>query len=289
MTDAAAHPAAVPLPVGRDGTDALAAGLRLAREAGALVRAAASRAPSVDRKGRNNLVTETDYASEALLIAGLAAQFPDHAILSEERHPDTDWRSGWVWVLDPLDGTRNFVAGIPTYCVNVALLHDGEAVLGVTHDPNRDWTVAGGPGRGVRTWQAAGGAPPAAAAPRAWGATDLASAVVTVDLGYDDVRAAQTLELMRAMWPGVQSFRVPGSAALGIGWTAAGLADLNLHSLLYPWDVAAGLALIPAAGGVIHDRGGGPARPDSQGIVAGAPAVVAEFEARFGALPWRGD
>lgn len=278
----------IPLPRSATGQDAQTIGLDLARAAGALIRDAAGRAQSIDSKGRNNLVTETDYASEQLLIDGLNAAFPDHAILSEETNPDTDWHTGWVWVLDPLDGTRNFVAGIPNYCVNVGLLHDGEAVLGITYDPNRDWSITGGPGLGVHvTGTSAGGAYPPSESPRPWTATDLAGAVVTADLGYDDERAALMLELMGEIWPGVQSFRVPGSAALGLAWVAAGYADLNVHSLLFPWDLAAGLALIPAAGGVIRDRSGGPARPDSQGIVAGAPAVVEEFFGSYGQHRWR--
>lgn len=263
---------AASLPESRDGEDALTVAERVAREAGALIRAA-GRAQGIDAKGRNNLVTETDFASERLLLDGIAAAFPDHAVLSEESHPDTNWTGGWVWVLDPLDGTRNFVAGIPNYCVNVGLLLDGEAVLGVTYDPNRDQAIVGGPGLGVRVngQQAPG--------PQA---QTLADSMISVDLGYDDARAAQTLRLMGEMWPGVQAFRMLGSAAMGLAWTAAGFTDLNLHALLYPWDLVPGLALVPASGGVVLDREGAPARPDTQAIVAGSPAVVDEFLRRFG-------
>lgn len=262
-----------------DRRDALTVADTLARAAGRVVaeHARGSR-ETIERKGRNNLVTAADRAAEQVLLDGLRAAFPEHAILSEERHPDTDWRHGWVWAVDPLDGTRNFAAGVPVYAVNIALLCDGVAVLGATYDPSRDVCITGGPGLGVR----ANGEP--VTGPRA---SDLASAVVSADLGYDDHRAALMLETLQALWPGMQAIRIPGSAALGLAWTAAGYYDLNLHAMLYPWDIAVGLALVPAAGGVIRDRDGGPATPASEGVVAGSPGAVAEFFARAGERPWR--
>jgi myo-inositol-1(or 4)-monophosphatase len=95
------------------------------------------------------------------------------------------------------------------------------------------------------------------------------------------------LETVHEMVTEVQAVRIIGSAALGLAWAASGLSDLNLHSLLYPWDIAAALATIPAGGGVLRDRSGGPARLDSEGIVGGSPAVVSEFFERFGGRQWR--
>jgi len=258
--------------------DALSVAEQVAREAGALIREAAKLARPAEEKGRANLVTNTDHASEALIIGRLAEAFPRHAVLSEESRPDTDWTHGYVWVVDPLDGTRNFVSGIPLYCVNIALCLDGEAILGATYDPHRDVCVRGGPGLGVF----ADGLPVEASR-----APDLDSAVVTADLGYFDERARLMLDTVRAMLPEIQAVRVIGSAALGLAWAASGLSDLNMHSSLFPWDIAAGLAMLPAGGGAILDRDGGPARLDSQGIVAGSQAAAAEFFARFGERPWR--
>jgi len=151
-------------------------------------------------------------------------------------------------------------------------------VLGVTYDPHRDVCVAGGPGHGVR----ANGQPVEASR-----ASGLASSVVTADLGYYDDRAAMMLGTVRELLTEVQAVRIIGSAALGLAWAASGLSDLNMHSLIFPWDIGAGLATLPAAGGALLDRDGGPARLDSQGIVAGSPAVLAEFFGRFGHRPWR--
>jgi fructose-1,6-bisphosphatase/inositol monophosphatase family enzyme len=266
------------LPVSPHGVDARGVAEALAKDAGALIREASRQERVASHKGRTDLVTKTDRASEALIIAGLEAAFPDHAILAEESRPDTDWEHGYVWVIDPPDGTRNFVSGIPLYCVNIALCLDGEAILGVTYDPNRDVCVSGGPGLGVRA---------NADEVHASNAIDLASAVVTSDLGHYDARALLMLETVHEMVTEVQAIRIIGSAALGLAWAASGLSDLNLHSLVYPWDIAAAMATIPAGGGIMRDREGGPIRLDSQGIVAGSPAVVAEFFERFGRRPWR--
>jgi len=266
------------LPISVRGRDALAVAEQLARDAGALVGRAGLLGRPAEHKGRTNLVTETDRASEALIVEGLESAFPGHAILSEESRPDTSWERGWVWVIDPLDGTRNFVSGIPLHCVNIGLVCDGQPVLGVTYDPHREVSVSGGPGLGVH----ANGRPVAASQ-----ATALASSVVTADLGYYDERATMMLDTVREMVPHIQAVRIIGSAALGLAWAATGLSDLNLHSLVFPWDIAAGMALLPAGGGAMFDRDGGPVRLDSQGIVAGSAAVAAEFFERYGARPWR--
>jgi myo-inositol-1(or 4)-monophosphatase len=260
------------------GVNAFEVARQLAREAGALIREAAKVERPATNKGRTNLVTQTDHASEALIIEGISDAFPGHAILSEETRPDTNWEHGYVWVIDPLDGTRNFVSGLPLYCVNVALALDGQAVLGATYDVHRDVCVAGGSGLGVRANEEP---------VRASQAVDLASSVVTADLGYYDQRASLMLDTVQAMLSEIQAVRIIGSAALGLAWAASGLSDLNMHSLIFPWDIGAGLAMLPEAGGVLLDRDGGPARLDSQGIVAGSPAVVGEFLQRFGDRQWR--
>jgi myo-inositol-1(or 4)-monophosphatase len=266
------------LPEAPRGQNALQLAEHLAREAGALIRDAAQLDRPHENKGRANLVTATDHASEALIIAGIEEAFPAHAILSEETRSDTNWEHGYVWVIDPLDGTRNFVSGIPLYCVNIALCLDGTPLLGATYDIHRDVCVSGGTGLGVR----ANGRPVEAST-----APDLASSVITADLGYYDARALLMLETVHSVLPEIQAVRIIGSAALGLAWAASGLSDLTMHSLIFPWDIAAGIALVTEAGGTFRDRDGGPPRLDSEGIVAGSPAVVSEFFARFGERPWR--
>ena len=268
-----------PLPVTAGGLTALEIADRVAREAGALLAAASAEARTpLSPKGRRSWVTASDLASEALILERLAAAFPRHAVLSEESRPETDWRRGYVWLVDPLDGTRNFAAGIPLFCVNVALALDGEVLLGATYDPTRDRCLLGGPGLGLTT----NGAPVTASS-----TPELASAIVTADLGFDDRRGTLMLELLHQLWPEVQGCRIVGSAALGLAWAAGGLTDVMLHALLQPWDVAAALAQMPAGGGLILDRDGGPATLASEGVVAGAPAVVRAVLERAAGRPWR--
>ena len=97
------------------------------------------------------------------------------------------------------------------------------------------------------------------------------------------------LALLHELWPGMQSVRIPGSAALGLAYAACGRYDLFAHHYLFPWDVAAGILLVREAGGVITDRDGSPVRIDSEGAVAGGAAAHADFMRRVGSRPWHGE
>ena len=182
-------------------------------------------------------------------------------------------------MVDPLDGTHNFSQGIPYFCVSIALCYGSEPLLGLTFDPVRGEEFLASRGGGLTV----NGQPA-----RSSTAPSLKASVLGADLGYDDRRAAQMLGLLQEVWPGVQSVRIPGSAALGLAYAACGRFDLFLHHMLYPWDVAAGIVLVAEGGGAIHDRDGGPIGLHSQGVVAGAPAAVAEFLRAAKGKPWRG-
>jgi fructose-1,6-bisphosphatase/inositol monophosphatase family enzyme len=103
------------------------------------------------------------------------------------------------------------------------------------------------------------------------------ASVLGIDLGYDDQRARVALQILHLLFPGVQSARIPGSAALGLAYAACGRYDLFVHHYLFPWDLAAGILLVREAGGVITDREGGPVAIGSLDIVCGGPAVHADF------------
>lgn len=185
--------------------------------------------------------------------------------------------------MDPLDGTRNFAAGIPLFCVTLALALDGDVLLGATFDPNRKVCVLGAPGlSGPGPELSVNGEPAAASS-----VPTLADAIVTADLGHEDRPGTLMLDLLGDLWPEVQGVRIVGSAALGLAWAAAGLTDVMLHASLRPWDVAAALALLPAGGGLILDRDGGPATLASEGVIAGAPSVVRQIMERTAGRPWR--
>lgn len=255
------------IPTARSGRSALELARFCAQQAGERALAGFRQPQDISVKGRGNLVTETDLEVETYLKEALLEEFPDHRILSEETASDTDL-AGWVWVADPIDGTRNFASGIPFFCVNLALCHDGVPVVAVTHDPNHAETFSAERGRGA--WV---NDEPARASDK----PSVEASVFGVDLGYDDARGAAALQLVSRLFPGFQCVRIPGSAALGIAYAACGRYDLFLHHFLFPWDIAAGILLVQEAGGTITDRDGGPITVASQTVIAGGPEAHADL------------
>ena len=231
----------------------------------------------VEFKGRNNLVTDTDRAAEVAALGVLGGEYPGFGVLAEE-----SGRSGggeFTWVVDPLDGTRNFASRLPQFAVNVALLRGDEVLLGLTFDPVRDELF---------TAEAGGGAFLGSRRVEVSSAPSLEESVLGFDLGYVDDRAAQLLDVLRALWPGVQALRIFGSAALGFAYVAAGRLQLYAHHNVAPWDIAPGLLLVREAGGVATDLRGDPATPASPSVIAGAASVHAQFMAATEGSAWRG-
>jgi len=257
----------VTLPDSTSGRSAIEIARALATEAGTLALSRFRQPQEITVKGRGDLLSETDLAVERLIRDALTAEYPDAALLSEETAKDTS-TDGWVWVVDPIDGTRNFVSGIPFFCVNVALCHDGDPVVAVTHDPNHNETfwAERGAGAWVNDTRIQASRSPSVAA-----------SVVGFDLGYDDKRGKAQLKLLHELFPGVQSLRIPGSAALGIAYAASGRYDLFVHHYLFPWDIAAGLLLVREAGGAITDHLGEDAGIDKWTVVCGSPDACAGF------------
>jgi fructose-1,6-bisphosphatase/inositol monophosphatase family enzyme len=220
-------------------------------------------------KGRGNYVTETDLASEDAALRILAAEYPGHRVLSEETTAAVpDWEQGWLWVIDPLDGTANFARGNPTFAFNIALCLDGDPVLGLTCQPvtGDEFFAQRGEGlwvNGVRTHVSS--------------VSTLAESVMGIGLGYDYARAKKALHLLAELWPGVQMIQNIGSAAMGLAYAASGRFDLYVHHFLAPWDMAAGVVQVLEGGGVTLDREGRPVGIFSQGLIAGAPGPVQEF------------
>jgi len=230
-------------------------------------------------KGRGNYVTETDLACEEAAVALIRSEYPDHRILSEETAETVDgWASGWLWVIDPLDGTSNFARGIPTFAFNLALCLDGEPVLGLTDQAvtGDEFFATKGGGLWVNGCRTGVSAVPT-----------LAESLLGIGLGYDYDRAKKMLELLAGLWPGVQMIQNIGSAALGLAYAASGRFDVYLHHLLFPWDMAPGLLFVREAGGLFLTRDGGPVTIYSEGVIAGAPGPVNELARLVSAMPWR--
>ncbi len=265
------------LPVSGEGETAFAVALRCADEAAGIMRASLGRVAIAGVKGRGNVVTEADFAIERAVRERLSAAFPEHAIMSEETGA-AERSDGWMWVVDPLDGTKNFSRGIPHFCFSIALCHANEPVLALIRQPLLNETFAAVQGEGATL----NGAP--------MHVSDVESvqdAMVAIDLGYHDGRAGRQIDLARYLWPGMQALRVYGSAALGLAFVAAGRWDVFAHMDLQPWDSAAGLLLVREAGGVTTERDGSPATIFSSGVVAGTPGVHADFMRLSAGQPWQ--
>ncbi len=260
------------LPTSMSGAPALDIAWRLAREGGALALARFRTTHAISTKGRGNVVTETDVDVELLLKSILATEFPHHKILSEETAASTDASTGWTWVIDPIDGTKNYSQGVPMWCTNIALCLDADPVIGITYDAVHNeafWAVAG-QGAFLRDERL-----------HASDAADVNSSVVGIDLGYDDIAGARQIELMTRIYPHVQSLRILGSAALAFAYVACGRLDLFTHLNVAPWDIAAGILLVREAGGAASDRSGGPISITSRAFAAGGRRVHDDFMARY--------
>ena len=185
-----------------------------------------------------DLVSEADLAAEREIRAVIAARRPGDAILGEEGG-ETQEGEGLRWIVDPLDGTVNFLFGIPQWCVSVAV-HDGDGgVAGVVFDPLRDEIFAGERG---------GGATLNGTAVSGSRSSDLATSLVATGFAYSaEVRAIQAQVVARVL-PRVRDVRRMGSAALDLAWTAAGRYDAFYERGIQAWDVAAGKVLCACSG-----------------------------------------
>jgi len=249
----------------------------LIRQAGALIMSRFKGALHVEQKGRGNVVTEVDLLVERLIMDRLAREFPGWGILSEES-PKQDSDSGYLWLADPIDGTKNFSQGLPIFAVNLALAYQDEVILGLTYDPTREELFLAE--KGVGAWL--NGEPMHVSDKER-----VQECLLDFDMGYDNERARLVLEFLTSLWPDVQSLRNIGSAALGIAYVAAGRLDLYIHHLLSPWDYAPGILLVQEAGGVVTERDGSPVSLHTEGLVAANAAVHRDLLRLAADHPWR--
>jgi myo-inositol-1(or 4)-monophosphatase len=217
-----------------------------ARSAGDVLRDWAARF-TVREKGPANLVTEADYAAQDAIVAVIRAQFPDHGFLGEEALDQPARNEPFRWIIDPLDGTSNYVHGFPYYAVSIGLEHNGEMVLGVIYDPNRDEVFAAQRGKGATLNERK-------IQPSGVNALGNAFVVASLPTGaeVDDPAVARLLRVL----PHAQTVQRTGSAALNLAYVACGRIDAFWSSSLKPWDVAAGSLIVAEAGGAISRMSG---------------------------------
>jgi myo-inositol-1(or 4)-monophosphatase len=243
----------------------------VAREAGALLRAAFE-GPELRVSAKStptDLVSEADHAAERLIRDRIAAARPDDGVLGEEGG-DRAGTSGVHWVVDPLDGTVNFLFGIPQWAVSIAAEDAGGALVGVVYDPLRDELFS----------VERDGVPTRDGAPiRCSTREDLATALVGTGFGYDaGVRRAQAAVAARLL-PDVRDVRRFGSAAIDLCWAACGRLDAYYEHGLNAWDLAAGRLVCERAGLEVHDLA--PVGPSGPGVLVSPPALSAPLLARL--------
>ena len=246
-----------------------AAGLRelaeaVAREAGAqLLEAFAAPAVGVEAKSTpTDLVSAADQAAEDLIRTRLAAARPDDGFLGEEGG-DVDGTTGLRWVVDPLDGTSNFLFRVPQWAVSIAVEDAEGAVAGVVYDPPRD-----------AMWAAARGGPALLDREVVTGSTrsELGTSLVATGFGYDaEVRRAQAATIA-SLLPDVRDIRRFGAAALDLAWCAAGRFDAFYERGVKRWDIAAGGLLCACAGLAVEPLA--PAPPQGDGILVASVGLI---------------
>ncbi len=217
----------------------------------------------ISTKGSFDFVTRVDRESEEAVIGTIRESFPDHRFLAEETLKEE--AGGYRWIIDPLDGTTNYIHGYPAFAVSVALEHEGEVVVGVVLDPLRDELFTAVKGGGAEL-----NGSPIRVAPF----TGLDRALIATGFPFRSKEMLDDyLRLFKRVFLKVSGIRRAGAAALDFAHLAAGRCDGFFELGLSPWDIAAGGLLITEAGGIVTDFGGGGDYLDSGNIVAGVPEV----------------
>jgi myo-inositol-1(or 4)-monophosphatase len=227
--------------------------IQTAREAGHLLAERFGRALQVTNKSELDLVTESDLASERLIIERIKTYHPRHAILAEESGvsatAERDQGSEWRWIIDPLDGTTNYAHGYPCFCVSIGLEHEGKMEVGVIYDPMRDelFTAERGAGASLNGRRIQ-------VSPR----TNLSSALLCTGFPYDVRERSEFARHFANFIMNAQGVRRDGAAALDLAYVACGRFDGFWEEGLKPWDVAAGTLMVEEAGGRVSNYAGEP-------------------------------
>ena len=246
--------------------------IRAARAAGAIINRAALdvEAVRISQKNINDFVTEVDHASEAAIIETLLTAYPNHGIHAEESgRTHGNQQSDHIWIIDPLDGTTNFIHGFPVYCVSIALSVKGRIEQAVVYDPTRNdlFTATRGRGAFVNDRRI-----------RVSKRTRLEESLISTGFPFRKGDNFPTyLKMMGDVMQRTAGLRRPGAAALDLAYVAAGYTDGFFETGLMPWDVAAGSLLVTEAGGLIGNFSGESGHIEQTECLAGNPRVYAQL------------
>lgn len=240
--------------------------LRAARQAGEHIVRASDRLDilAVTEKSSNDYVTEVDQAAEDIIIKLLHKTYPDHGFLAEESGT-SNAESDYCWIIDPLDGTTNFIRGIPHYAVSIACQYQGKLEHAVVYNPvtREEFTASRGRGAQLNGRRI-----------RVSGRTNLDGALLGTGIpfhSHQNDRMPGYMQALAELAPQTAGIRRAGSAALDLAYVAAGRFDAFWEMGLQPWDIAAGLLLIQEAGGLVSDFAGGNRYLESGDVVCGNP------------------
>jgi myo-inositol-1(or 4)-monophosphatase len=244
--------------------------VKAARRAGSLInRAALDRSVlEVRAKRANDFVTQVDKAAEAAIIEIIRKAHPDHAILAEESGASAI-KNEYCWVIDPLDGTTNFIHGFPQYCVSIAVQHKGATAHGVVYDPAKNELFTASKGRGAFLDDRR---------IRVSKCLQLKSALVGTGFPFKELsRLDLYMKHLNTIMQHSAGVRRAGAAALDLAYVAAGRLDAFWEMGLSAWDMAAGALMVQEAGGLVGDLAGEPGYLEKGDIAAATPKVFPEL------------
>ncbi len=246
--------------------------VKAARTAGAIINRASLDVDllTITAKSPNDFVTEVDQAAEAAIIETILTAYPGHGILAEESGRQHGAKhSDFVWIIDPLDGTTNFIHGLPIYCISIALAFRGKVEQAVVYDPARNDLFMASKGRGAFMNDKR---------LRVSKRTRLSDSLIGTGFPFRKGDNFQRyLKMFEAVAPHCAGLRRPGSAALDLCYVAAGWYDGFFETGLNPWDVAAGSLMITEAGGLIGNFTGEADFLHQREVVAGTPKVYGQL------------
>ncbi|WP_456435921.1 inositol monophosphatase family protein [Thermovibrio ammonificans] len=220
----------------------------------------------VEEKARNDFVTEADKKSEMIIIKTIQESFPQHAIVAEES--GSHGSGSWQWFIDPLDGTKNFIHGLPMFCVSIGVAYKGELVAAVVKAPLLEETFVAEKGAGAFC----------NGVKLKVSSRPFEEALVATGFPFRGKEMLDSyLKCFKEVFLSVSGLRRCGSAALDLAYTAKGVFDGFWEMSLHPWDIAAGVLLVEEAGGVVTDFEGGRSFLSSGNIVGASPNTHGEL------------
>ena len=246
--------------------------VKAARRAGGIINRASQNIDllHVSRKAHSDFVSEVDSNAEEAIIKVLLETYPKHSILAEESGVTGDQdEPEYQWIIDPLDGTTNFLHGFPQYSVSIALKHRGVLTQAVVYDPtgNELFTASRGRGAYLNDHRL-----------RVSKRNQFSECLIGTGIPFRELKHMDTyLSMLKDIIPRVAGIRRPGSAALDLAYVAAGRYDGFWELGLAPWDMAAGCLLITEAGGLVSDLEGNETYLESGNIIAGNPKIFGQL------------